>query len=356
MDAIALHQAGFTNTVAVMGVGISERNIRFLKSLTPNIILALDSDKAGFSAMERLNAGFMSHDVLPRYLDFSPHKDPDDFIRTEGKAAFEQKLSDAIPFIDVQLDRLIPAQPPSALDRKLRVLDQIFQALSPLRGHLLATERLIQSAKKLGLQSDPTQIIKNYNDFLNSQRPPSTQWAAKEEESQPVIPVLEPKSEPAQTEEKPVHKPLTKAERTLIQGFVQHPSCLKEVTELLDFIDSDDIKSFVFTLRDLYFEADESEYENLVRALLVRTGPWPELIEVVTPALFKYVPESLDENAHAKLVRDFRRRLKKERIEERRMELRKRHKDCANEEEARQLMTELQLLEKELMEVKLSQK
>ena len=356
MDAIALHQAGFANTVAVMGVGISERNIRFLKALTPNIILALDSDKAGFTAMERLNAGFMSHDILPRYLDFSPHKDPDDFIRAEGKTAFEQRLSDAVPFIDVQLDRIIPAQPPSTLDRKLRALDQIFHVISPLKGHLLATERLIQSAKKLGLQSDPTQVTKNYNDFLNSQRPPSTQWQTKEEESQPASPSTEPQVESAPLDVKPAPAPLTKTERTLIQGVVQHPSCLKVVTELLDFIDSNDIKSFVFTLKDLYFEADESEYENLVRALLVRTGSWPELIEVVTPALFKYVPETLDENAHAKLVRDFKRRLKRERIEERKMELRKRHKDCANEEEARQLMTELQALEKELKEVQLSKK
>ena len=41
MDAIALHQAGFSQTVAIMGIAISEKNAKELKRLTPNIYLCL---------------------------------------------------------------------------------------------------------------------------------------------------------------------------------------------------------------------------------------------------------------------------------------------------------------------------
>ncbi|MBT7669395.1 MAG: DNA primase [Bdellovibrionales bacterium] len=81
MDLIALHNAGFPNSLAVMGVGLVEATLARILSLTKNIYLGLDSDIAGIKAMERINQLCMEHGVLPRYLSYTPHKDPDDFLR-----------------------------------------------------------------------------------------------------------------------------------------------------------------------------------------------------------------------------------------------------------------------------------
>lgn len=53
MDVIALHQAGYKNTVASMGTALTEDQFRLLKRTTRNIVLALDADKAGQNATLR---------------------------------------------------------------------------------------------------------------------------------------------------------------------------------------------------------------------------------------------------------------------------------------------------------------
>jgi len=46
MDTISLHQAGFTNTVAISGTALTVEQIKLLKRLTKKIYLSLDNDNA----------------------------------------------------------------------------------------------------------------------------------------------------------------------------------------------------------------------------------------------------------------------------------------------------------------------
>ena len=46
MDALMMHQFGFTNTVAIMGTGFNEDLVKVISSLTKNVVFALDSDGA----------------------------------------------------------------------------------------------------------------------------------------------------------------------------------------------------------------------------------------------------------------------------------------------------------------------
>lgn len=50
-DVISMHQAGLCNTVASMGTSITENQIKAICNVTNNVLLFLDSDKAGTSAM-----------------------------------------------------------------------------------------------------------------------------------------------------------------------------------------------------------------------------------------------------------------------------------------------------------------
>lgn len=51
LDVISLHQAGITNAVGSMGTSITENQIKAICNITSNVLLFLDSDKAGTSAM-----------------------------------------------------------------------------------------------------------------------------------------------------------------------------------------------------------------------------------------------------------------------------------------------------------------
>jgi DNA primase len=51
LDVISMHQAGITNTVGSMGTSITENQIKAICKVTNNVLLFLDGDKAGTTAM-----------------------------------------------------------------------------------------------------------------------------------------------------------------------------------------------------------------------------------------------------------------------------------------------------------------
>src|SRR6266545_7559232 len=53
VDVVIAHQAGFQNVVATLGTSITERHLRQLARLAPEITLALDPDAAGENAVLR---------------------------------------------------------------------------------------------------------------------------------------------------------------------------------------------------------------------------------------------------------------------------------------------------------------
>ena len=103
MDQITLFANGFENSVAIMGTALGDPSLQRILNLTKNVFLCLDNDQAGLKASERTNVQFMEQGVLPRYIDLSPHKDPDDFIQQEGKLEFQKRMDEAKTFLDFKL-------------------------------------------------------------------------------------------------------------------------------------------------------------------------------------------------------------------------------------------------------------
>ena len=119
MDVIALHQAGFTNTVSPMGTALTEAQFRSVKKFTRRIILALDPDAAGEKATLRgleTARQTMDHDSEVRFdarglLYFEARlkadirvttlpdgKDPDEIV-LEDPQAWAQILDNAKPIV-----------------------------------------------------------------------------------------------------------------------------------------------------------------------------------------------------------------------------------------------------------------
>jgi DNA primase len=108
MDAIALSQAGFPNTVAPLGTALTEEQLRQLWRLAAEPVLCFDGDAAGrraaFRAVETvlplLKPGFsVRFAFLPDGLD------PDDLVRTHGAAALRDVLDRTAPLFDVLIER-----------------------------------------------------------------------------------------------------------------------------------------------------------------------------------------------------------------------------------------------------------
>ena len=166
MDQVALHQAGFKHSVAIMGTGFRTGTATRILSLSRKIYLCLDSDQGGQKAAERINREFMSQGVIAYHLELGPYKDPDELIQKEGRLEFQKRIDEAKIFLDVQLERAFPRPLPELPERKLEALTRFFEILAPLGKTLSATERVIALAKRLRLQSDPSNITQRYEDFL----------------------------------------------------------------------------------------------------------------------------------------------------------------------------------------------
>ena len=95
MDVIAMHQAGFTEAVASLGTAFTSGQASLLKRYCEKVILAYDSDEAGTKAAMRAIEILRSVGLVGRVLHLEPHKDPDEFIKAEGKEAFEKRLEEA---------------------------------------------------------------------------------------------------------------------------------------------------------------------------------------------------------------------------------------------------------------------
>ncbi len=293
MDLVTMHQNNFKNSVAVMGVAISDQMIAVLKNLTTNFYLALDSDDAGYAAMERINTKCLEHNVVAKYISFAPHKDPDEFLTKEGAIAFNDRVENAVAVIDLIINKMLPEVMPEIADRKLELLQKVFAVVAPLGDKLVACERITLVAKRIGVQSDNAQIIGAYREFLKREIkvdylknkkeqsiPASLSAFAKqalnsdlsEEESVTSVQEKEKKITPKQEESWEIGK----IEKKLLQEIVQHPECLllDKISELIEFLDNSDVKRYVTRLRNLVYEIDDSEFSTFAMDL-VDNGEYP---------------------------------------------------------------------------------
>ena len=95
MDVISMHQAGFTNAVASLGTALTSGHASLVKRYTQEVLLLYDSDEAGVKAALRAIPILREAGVNSRVVNLRPHKDPDEFIKTEGAEAFEKRLEAA---------------------------------------------------------------------------------------------------------------------------------------------------------------------------------------------------------------------------------------------------------------------
>jgi DNA primase len=106
MDCISLHQYGITNVVASLGTALTPSQAKLLKKYADKVIISYDADLAGQNATLRgLDIlGVEGFDI--RVLIVPKGKDPDEFIRSNGKEAFLKLINEALPLIDYRIKKI----------------------------------------------------------------------------------------------------------------------------------------------------------------------------------------------------------------------------------------------------------
>ena len=103
MDTIAMHQAGVTNAVASLGTAFTDSQLRLASKYAEEIVFFFDSDKAGQNAalrairmMLRFLKKMTGLKIRIKIAKVPDGKDPDEFIKNNGKEAFSAVVANAL--------------------------------------------------------------------------------------------------------------------------------------------------------------------------------------------------------------------------------------------------------------------
>ena len=103
IDVVAMHQAGIDCAVASLGTSLTPEQARLISRYVGEVVIAYDGDQAGQKASQRAITILQQLDIKVRVLRMNGAKDPDEYIKKFGSAAFENLLKRSESHIEYRL-------------------------------------------------------------------------------------------------------------------------------------------------------------------------------------------------------------------------------------------------------------
>ena len=129
-DTVALHQAGFKNTVAPLGTAFTREQAQILSRYTKEVILCFDSDLAGEAAIEKAFATLKDTGLSVKVLKLPVGKDPDEFLKNNKPSDFAHLVSNAIPETEYKLIKAADGIEAESSEAKIKYLNNAVEILA----------------------------------------------------------------------------------------------------------------------------------------------------------------------------------------------------------------------------------
>ncbi len=126
-DLVLAHQAGYTNTVAVSGTALTSHHIMLLLRLSKKVVLALDADRAGISAVKRVALPMLQHGMDVKVAHMPDGQDPADVVRNDP-LEFKHIVGKAVHVVEFFLG-ILKEHTTDERTYKLRVREEILPLL-----------------------------------------------------------------------------------------------------------------------------------------------------------------------------------------------------------------------------------
>lgn len=163
-DAIALHQAGLTHTVATLGTALTAEHIQALRRFADQVVLLFDPDAAGVRAALRGLDLFVNSGLSVKVVTLPVGEDPDTFVRKEGVAAFAQLEAAAPSLLDYALNHTVKQAADGSLESRIRSVDEVLRILQKSEHPIVRQERIKIVAERLGISE--ARLIERYPALL----------------------------------------------------------------------------------------------------------------------------------------------------------------------------------------------
>ena len=174
MDVIAAHQHGQLNTVASMGTSLTEAQVKLIKPLTRNVVLALDADAAGAAATLRgieVGREVMGHESLPvpdpsglvrlqdtlaadiRIAELPEGRDPDALIRVDPDL-WTEILENAPTFLDYRFAAAVGARDLENARARAALVEELAPLVAAVAEPVVRDEYLQRLARLARLETN----------------------------------------------------------------------------------------------------------------------------------------------------------------------------------------------------------
>ncbi|MCB9094277.1 MAG: DNA primase [Halobacteriovoraceae bacterium] len=342
MDTITMHQFDFKESIAIMGIALSDEKCSQLKNTNHQIYFAFDNDKAGLQAGIRANENFLKLGLLPFYINLSPFKDPDELLQEKGRLELQKRIEQAKIFTDFLIEKKIHQNFGDNTDLKIKTLNEIFQLLSPLKLSIQATERLVAAAAHLGLKSSAETLIDNYKNYLAGLKPLRTTHSASSVQPQSTKTDIlsgQNNSESIQAQRNVARKaenPLSPIDRWILHCALCQPSIIlkRKFTEILDFATNKGTNKFILKLGNCHLTNDQNEYTKLISQILHEESYGSAFNNYIYSVLYseKLVTQT-DEDSEGQLLFDLKNKVTMERLKIKKKKLMQSRLELTHKEE-----------------------
>jgi len=150
-DVLALHQAGMSNAVGIMGTALTEDQIVELQKHAKVLILCLDADQAGQEAMLRAAKLTDDRNLELRVVPLPRGSDPAELIERAGADALRERVVASEPFVAFHVDRILERNDTRSSEGRDEAFRQLLPALKGLRRGLFGDALLRRVAARLEL-------------------------------------------------------------------------------------------------------------------------------------------------------------------------------------------------------------
>lgn len=217
MDVISLHQRGITNVVAALGTALTQQQGWLLRKNTEKVILGFDSDGAGQTAVVRSLEILQNMGCDMRVLQMEGAKDPDEYILKFGVVRFQNLMQNAISLFEFKVKNLKQGLNLENSNDKIKFLNEIAKLISKMDNTMEKEVYIEKTAKTYDISKEAIYAQVNKLSYANSK------GGQILEKSKPT-PRLKRK------EEKIVPENIKKRENTIISILINKPESYKLIS------------------------------------------------------------------------------------------------------------------------------
>ena len=243
MDVVSLVEAGIEIAVASLGTALTPEQAKLLKRYADTVVLSYDSDRAGQAATLRGIDILRDAGLKVKVLQIEGGKDPDEYIRKFGKKAFEERMDQAVSFMEYKVKTIGARYDLSTTEGGIGFLEEISGELRKVRSPV-EQDAYIKSVAEMTRISESA--IRREVEQGGTKDPPPT-----------------PPPQPGESMEEPfrIDEKKTPVLRLLVKLMLTHPELI------LAIAGNDEVSEYFYG----------SGYEHIFEQLVMQSGESGEL-------------------------------------------------------------------------------